>query len=51
MTIKRLGPEELLALNRFEVDEGNPHILVDKAICRAARRGRAWWSVRRAVTG
>ena len=33
MTIKRLGAEELLALNKFVVDEGNPHIHVDKAIC------------------
>ena len=33
MSIKRLSPEELLALDRFAVDEGNPHILVDKAIC------------------
>ena len=33
MTIKRLSPEDLLALDRFSVDEGNPHILVDKAIC------------------
>jgi ferredoxin like protein len=33
MTIKRLGPEELLSLDKFSVDEGNPHILVDKAIC------------------
>lgn len=33
MSIKRLGPEELLALDRFAVDEGNPHIQVDKAVC------------------
>jgi ferredoxin like protein len=33
MSIKRLSPEEALALNRFDVDEGNPHIIVDKAIC------------------
>ena len=35
MSIKQLSPEELLALDRFAVDEGNPHILVDKAICLA----------------
>ena len=33
MSIKRLSAEELLALDRFAVDEGNPHILVDKNIC------------------
>ncbi len=40
MTIERLSPEDLLALDRFDVDEGNPHILVDKAIC-ATCQGRA----------
>ena len=35
MTIKRQGPEELLSLNRFNVDEGNPHIKIDKTICAA----------------
>jgi ferredoxin like protein len=33
MSIKRLSGEELLSLDKFSVDEGNPHILVDKAIC------------------
>jgi ferredoxin like protein len=33
MSIKKLGPEELLALDKFSVDEGHPHILVDKSIC------------------
>lgn len=33
MTIKKLGPEELLSLDKFSVDESNPHILVDKSIC------------------
>jgi ferredoxin like protein len=33
MTIERLSPEELLALDKFAVDEGHPHILVDKTIC------------------
>ena len=40
MTIKRFSPEELLGLDRFEVDEGNPHIIVDKTIC-ATCKGRA----------
>jgi len=35
MSIKRLSPEEALALDKFSVDEGTPHILVDKAICAA----------------
>ncbi|MDR3762955.1 MAG: ferredoxin family protein [Acidobacteriota bacterium] len=33
MSIKKLSPEDLLALNKFAVDEGNPHILVDKTKC------------------
>ena len=33
MTIKRQSPEELLGLNKFSVDEGHPHIILDKAIC------------------
>ncbi|WP_306600248.1 ferredoxin family protein [Geothrix sp. 21YS21S-2] len=33
MSIKRLSPEELLGLDRFNVDEGNPHIIVEKARC------------------
>ena len=33
MSIKRLSPEEALALNKFTVHEGQPHIHVDKAIC------------------
>ena len=28
MSIKRLSPEEALALNKFSVDEGNPHIRI-----------------------
>jgi ferredoxin like protein len=40
MTIKRLSPEEMLALDKFSVDEGNPHIIVDKTICaRCTERG------------
>ena len=51
MSIKRLSPEELLALDRFAVDEGNPHILVDKAICATLHgRGRAWWCARPGAT-
>ncbi len=33
MTIKKFSPEELLALDKFAVDEGTPHILVDKSYC------------------
>ena len=33
MSIKRLTPEDLEALNKFNVDEGHPHIIVDKTIC------------------
>jgi ferredoxin like protein len=33
MTIKRQSPEELLGLNKFTVDEGHPHIILDKTIC------------------
>ena len=33
MTVKKQGPEELLGLNRFTVDEENAHIVIDKEIC------------------
>ncbi len=33
MTIKKLAPEELLGLNKFAVDEAEPHIVIDKTIC------------------
>ncbi|WP_319403352.1 ferredoxin family protein [uncultured Anaeromusa sp.] len=33
MTIKKQGPEELLGLNKFEVDEEEAHIVLDKTIC------------------
>lgn len=33
MTIKKLSPEELLGLNKFAVDEEEPHIILDKTIC------------------
>lgn len=33
MTIKRQSPEELLGINKFALDEGEPHIILDKTIC------------------
>ncbi|HEY3423383.1 MAG TPA: ferredoxin family protein [Negativicutes bacterium] len=33
MTVKKLTPEELLGLNKFAVDEEEPHIVLDKTIC------------------
>jgi ferredoxin like protein len=33
MTVKKLSPEELLGINKFAVDEKEPHIVLDKAIC------------------
>lgn len=33
MTVKKLTPEELLGLDRFVVDEEEPHIVLDKALC------------------
>ncbi|MBP2634516.1 MAG: fixX [Firmicutes bacterium] len=33
MTVKKLSPDELLGLNKFAVDEEEPHIVLDKAIC------------------
>lgn len=33
MTIAKKSPEELLGLNKFVVDEEEPHILIDKEIC------------------
>ena len=33
MSIERLTPPELLSKNKFNVDEEEPHIIIDKAIC------------------
>lgn len=37
MTIKKLSPEELLGINKFAVDEEEPHIILDKTICAQCR--------------
>lgn len=34
VTVKPMTIEEKLGVNKFEVDDGNPHIIVDKEICR-----------------
>ncbi len=34
MSISKLSAPELLSLNRFNVDEEEPHILLDKEICK-----------------
>ena len=33
MSIERLTPPELLSKNKFNVDEEEPHIIIDNAIC------------------
>ncbi|MBP2629979.1 MAG: 4Fe-4S ferredoxin, iron-sulpur binding protein [Firmicutes bacterium] len=33
MTIRKISPEELLSLDNFTVDEEEPHIILNKAIC------------------
>lgn len=33
MTVKRQGTDELLGLNKFEVDEENTHIILEKNVC------------------
>jgi ferredoxin like protein len=33
MTVKSMSAEELLGLDKFEVDEDEAHIVIDKAIC------------------
>lgn len=33
MTVNKLTPEELLGLDKFAVDEEEPHIVLDKTIC------------------
>jgi len=33
MTVKKQGVEELLGLDKFEVDEDNAHVLLDKTRC------------------
>jgi ferredoxin like protein len=35
MSIERKAPAELLALDKFNVDEEEPHIILDKAVCAA----------------
>lgn len=30
-------PKELLGFNKYEVDDGNPHIILDKSICAKCR--------------
>ena len=37
MTIEKKTAPELLALDRFNVDEEQPHIVLDKSICAACR--------------
>jgi len=34
MSIRWMEAEELLGLNKFEVDEEEPHIVLDKEICK-----------------
>ena len=34
MSIQIIEASELLSLNRFEVDEEEPHIVLDKEICK-----------------
>lgn len=33
MTLKKMSPEESLGLDKFEVDEEEAHIVLDKSIC------------------
>ena len=33
MTVKKQNTDELLGLDKFAVDEGNAHIVLDKSIC------------------
>ncbi|HLO66841.1 MAG TPA: hypothetical protein VK188_07465 [Holophaga sp.] len=44
VTLKRLTPEEALGLDRFDVDEGNPHIVLDKARCAACADRPCLWA-------
>lgn len=37
MSISRMEAAELLSLNRFNVDEEEPHIILDKQICRTCK--------------
>ena len=37
MTVKKQTVEESLGLDKFEVDEENAHIVIDKKICRECR--------------
>ena len=33
-TITKMSPEELLNLNKFNIDEHEPHIIVDSTLCK-----------------
>lgn len=37
MKIEKMDAPELLSLNKFNVDEENPHIVIDKEICRQCK--------------
>ncbi len=39
--MNRLGIPEKLALDKYELDEGNPHIVVNNEICRRLCKERA----------
>lgn len=38
MTVKKQTIEESLGLDKFEVDEENAHIMIDKEICRRCQK-------------
>lgn len=38
MTVKKQTIEESLGLDKFEVDEENAHIIIDKEICRQCQK-------------
>lgn len=37
-TIAKMSAEKLLSLNKFHVDEHDPHIIVDKQLCKTCDR-------------
>ena len=50
MSIERLTPPELLSKNKFNVDEEEPHIIIDKAICARCVENPAFMYARRSST-
>ena len=50
MSIRVMEAAELLSLNKFNVDEEEAHIVLDKEICSGVRKDLVSWYARRYYT-